>query len=72
MRAVGDDAKLKCTDCGAEGIIYMVDGEPVCSRCMTRRRPPLTYKGPDRRRRQVATPFLRRASDRNRIKKTPS
>ena len=68
---MSEDAKLKCTDCGAEGIIYMIEGQPVCSRCMSKRRPPLTYKGPDRRRRQVSTMFLRRATDKDRIKKTP-
>jgi DNA-directed RNA polymerase subunit RPC12/RpoP len=66
---VSEEAKLKCTDCGAEGIIYMVDGEPVCSRCMSKRRPPLTYNGPDRRRRQAPTPFLRRETDKNKITK---
>jgi len=69
---VSEEAKLKCTDCGAEGIIYMIDGEPVCSRCMSKRRPPLNYRGPDRRRRQVSTMFLRRATDKDRIKKNPS
>jgi len=61
---------LTCTDCGKSGVIYMVDGEPVCSRCMTKRKPPLVYAGPDRRRRQVQTPFLRRDADRKRAKKT--
>ncbi len=69
---MSDEPILTCTDCGKGGVIYMVDGEPVCSRCMTKRRPPLSYKGPDRRRRQIPTPFLRRASDPSRIKKKPS
>ncbi len=57
------DAKLKCADCGAEGIIYMIDGDPVCSDCTKKRRPPLAYTGPDRRRRQIATMFFRRSTD---------
>ncbi|MGH9441342.1 MAG: hypothetical protein ACRD16_03600 [Thermoanaerobaculia bacterium] len=69
---MAEDAKLKCTDCGAEGVIYLLGGEPVCSRCMSKRRPPLQYDGPDRRRRQVPTPFLRRETDGTRIKKGSS
>ena len=60
---MSDEAPLTCVDCGKGGIIYMVDGDPVCSGCMTKHRPPLTYKGPDRRRRQVPTMFLRRSTD---------
>ncbi|HET9794335.1 MAG TPA: hypothetical protein VFS34_07720 [Thermoanaerobaculia bacterium] len=55
--------KLSCAACGKEGIIYMHEGSPYCPSCLSKKRPPLRYTGPERRRRQVPTMYLRREGD---------
>lgn len=55
--------KLSCTVCGKDGIIYMHENLPYCPACLSRKRPPLRYTGPERRRRQVPTMYLRREGD---------
>jgi len=54
---------LSCSMCGKEGIIYMLEGQPYCPSCMSKKRPPLRYTGPERRRIQKPTMYLRREGD---------
>jgi hypothetical protein len=49
--------------CGKGGVLYLVEGKPYCPACMYEKRPPLSYDGPERRRRPVSTPFTRRGGD---------
>jgi hypothetical protein len=49
--------------CGKDGIIYMLEGKPFCPSCMSKKRPPLRYTGPERRRVQKPTMYLRREGD---------
>jgi len=63
MRAMGAQDRLTCTLCGREGVIYMLEGKPYCPSCMAKERPPLPHFGPERRRRQKPTVYLRRATD---------
>ena len=55
--------KLSCTACGKEGVLYMLQGAPYCPSCYSKKHPPLRYTGPERRRRQVNTMYLRREGD---------
>lgn len=55
--------RLSCTVCGKQGVIYMHEGSPYCPPCLSKKRPPLRYTGPERRRRQVPTMYLRREGD---------
>lgn len=52
-----------CSECGKADAIYLVAGVSYCPACMRKKHPPLKYRGPERRRRQVATSFRRRGSD---------
>ncbi len=49
--------------CGKGGVLYLVEEKPYCPACMYEKRPPLSYDGPERRRRPVSTPFTRRDED---------
>jgi hypothetical protein len=60
---MGSDERLSCSMCGKDGIVYMLEGSPLCPSCMTKKRPPLRYKGPERRRIQKPTMYLRREGD---------
>ena len=55
--------RLTCQMCGKEGMLYMLEGKPYCPTCLSKKRPPLDYRGPERRRGQRPTPFLRRTTD---------
>jgi hypothetical protein len=44
-------------------MLYMFEGSPYCPACYSAKHPPLKYRGPERRRRQVPTMFLRREGD---------
>ncbi|HWC66022.1 MAG TPA: hypothetical protein VG777_08060 [Thermoanaerobaculia bacterium] len=55
--------RLSCTSCGKDGILYMFEGSPYCPSCYSKKHPPLKYGGPERRRRQVPTMYLRREGD---------
>jgi hypothetical protein len=63
--------RLSCSMCGKDGLVYMVEGNPYCPSCMSTKRPPLRYGGPERRRIQKPTMYLRREGDFKR-KKTPN
>lgn len=52
-----------CSDCRSEGVLYMFQGKAYCSACLARRRPPMTYEGPERRKTQVPGIWRRRATD---------
>ena len=55
--------RLSCSICGKEGLVYMVEGNPYCPACMSKKRPPLRYGGPERRRLRKPTMYLRREGD---------
>jgi hypothetical protein len=54
----------RCESCGKTGIVYILDGRYLCPACMSKHRPPLPYRGPERRR-GLPNPlgFRRRATD---------
>jgi hypothetical protein len=41
----------------------MHEGSPYCPACLSKERPPLRYTGPERRRIQKPTMYLRREGD---------
>ena len=55
--------RLSCSMCGKDGLVYMVEGKPYCPSCMSKKRPPLNYEGPERRRIRKPTMYLRRDGD---------
>jgi len=55
--------QLSCTACRKDGILYMLDGLPYCPSCYSAKHPPLRYTGPERRRIQKPTMYLRREGD---------
>jgi len=54
----------RCESCGKSGIVYVVEGRYLCPSCTTKQRPPLPYRGPERRR-GLPNPlgFRRRSTD---------
>jgi hypothetical protein len=55
-------APSSCTLCGKEGI-YMFEGKLYCPSCMSKKRPPLSHPGPERRRHENPTMWRRRQAD---------
>ena len=52
-----------CHDCGSGGPLYVFEERAYCAACLSKRRPPLPYAGPERRRTQKPTMWRRRATD---------
>ena len=58
-----------CEECGKGGLIYGHEGHFYCPACLAKKRPPLSYRGPERRRgRGNIVGFVRRDNDRNKKK----
>ncbi len=54
-----------CEACGKGGLLYALEGHHYCPTCLSKKRPPLPYRGPERRRRNNnAVGFTRRSTDR--------
>lgn len=54
---------MTCVACGKGGVLYMFEGSPYCPSCYSQKHPPLRYGGPERRRFQKPTLYLRRKDD---------
>ena len=54
-----------CESCGKKGLVYAFEGRYYCPACLSRIKPPLPYRGPERRRsNRNVLGFTRRSTDR--------
>ena len=59
------DPPTTCESCGKEGLVYAFQGHHYCPVCLSKKRPPLAYRGPERRRgNRNVLGFTRRSTDR--------
>jgi hypothetical protein len=61
---MADNLPTTCQKCGKPGLVYRLGNRFYCPSCLREKRPPLSYRGPERRRRLLnTTGFTRRSSD---------
>ena len=63
MNEATSKAETTCSLCGTGGLLYRFEGKSYCPACLAKRRPPLPYRGPERRKSQRPGIWRRRGTD---------